>query len=253
MVDVDKNAGMNDILLTIATLLTSLLSGVLGMGGGMILMGVFGFMLSVQSAMVLHGVAQAFSNGSRIWLHRRHIRLKVLAPYAVGAAIVLGVFVKLSFVPHKGVMFLLVGIFPLIALVLPDSLQLHIEKRPVAFACGLIVTLIQMLAGASGPVLNMFYLNSDLTRHEVLASKAVTQTLGHVVKLVYYAFFISLPVDLPLYIYPVVIAAAIAGNWLGKHIVERLHDEQFRRYGRGVMAAIAAVYVVKGIFELSKQ
>lgn len=243
---------MIGILLTLATLLTSLLSGVLSMGGGMILMGVFGFMLSLPSAMVLHGVAQAFSNGSRVWLYRRHIRLNVLVPYAAGTAIILAAFIWLSFVPDKGLMFLLVGIFPLIAMVLPDSLQLHIERKPVAFACGLLVTLIQMLAGASGPVLNVFYLNSELTRHEVMASKAVTQTLAHIVKLVYYAFFVSLSIDLPVYVYPAVIVAAIVGNWLGKFVVERLHDEQFRRYGRWLMAAIAAVYVAKGVFELAK-
>ena len=59
---------MLTILLVTATLVTSLISGVLSMAGGMILMGVFGFFLSVPAAMVLHGVAQTVSNGSRIFL-----------------------------------------------------------------------------------------------------------------------------------------------------------------------------------------
>ena len=43
------------ILLATATLATSLISGVLSMAGGMILMGIFGYFLSVPAAMVLHG------------------------------------------------------------------------------------------------------------------------------------------------------------------------------------------------------
>ena len=53
-------------LLIFATFATSMISGLLSMAGGMILMGVFGFFLSVPAAMVLHGIAQAFSNGSSV-------------------------------------------------------------------------------------------------------------------------------------------------------------------------------------------
>ena len=54
---------MTYLLLVLATFATSIISGVLSMAGGMILMGVFGFFLSVPAAMVLHGIAQTFSNG----------------------------------------------------------------------------------------------------------------------------------------------------------------------------------------------
>ncbi|MCB1647433.1 MAG: hypothetical protein KDI36_18365, partial [Pseudomonadales bacterium] len=97
------------LLLILATLVTSLISGVLSMAGGMILMGVFGFFLSVPAAMVLHGVAQAISNGSRIWLYRHHIRWSVLVPYTIGALLVVGIFSWITLVPDKGLVFLLVG------------------------------------------------------------------------------------------------------------------------------------------------
>lgn len=240
---------MTYLLLAIATLLTSLVSGVLSMAGGMILMGVFGFFLSVPAAMVLHGVAQAFSNGSRIWLHRQHIKMAVLVPYAIGTVIVFIAFTLIAFVPDKGLIFILIGTFPFLALAMPRHLQLDVEKKPVALLCGILVTTAQMLAGASGPVLDIFYVNSRLNRYEVLATKAVTQTLSHLFKLVYYAFFISLTVDLPFFIYPIVIVAAILGNWMGKQIVERMHDDQFRLIGRYVILAIGIVYIAQGLLE----
>jgi len=237
------------LLLILATLLTSLISGVLSMAGGMILMGVFGFFLPVPAAMVLHGVAQAFSNGSRMWLYREHIHYGVLGPYFAGAVIVLAAFIGFSIVPNKGVMFLLVGLLPLLAILMPPSLHLRVERKPVAFVCGILVTAAQMLAGASGPILNVFYINSDLNRYEVLATKAVTQTLGHVIKLIYYAFFVTLAVQLPAWFYPAIIAAAIGGNWVAGFIVERMQDDQFRSIGRYVVAGIALVYIGKGVYE----
>lgn len=241
---------MTYTLLILATLLTSLVSGVFSMAGGMILMGVFGFFLSVPAAMVLHGIAQAVSNGSRIWLYRKHIRLGVLGPYAAGTGLVLVAFLAVSFVPDKALIFILIGLFPFIALALPKSLHLDVERKPVAFTCGVLVTTAQMLAGASGPVLDIFYVNSQLTRQEVLATKAVTQTLGHIVKLGYYAAFMATGTALAVWLFPAVILAAIAGNWAGSLIVARMHDDQFRTIGRYIILAIGAIYIGKGIFEL---
>ena len=239
------------ILLALATLVTSIVSGVLSMAGGMILMGVFGFFLSVPAAMVLHGLAQAFSNGSRVWLHRRHIRWSVLLPYTAGALIVLAVFTAFSFVPDVGLVFILIGSFPLLALVLPSSIDLDMERKPIAFISGIVVTVAQMLAGASGPVLDIFYVKSSLTRHEILGTKAVTQTLGHIIKLAYYTVILgAVSQELPLWVFPAVVVAALTGNWIGKEVIERITDHQFKSAGRYVILVIGIIYVSKGIYEL---
>jgi uncharacterized protein len=242
---------MTYLILIAATVVTSIVSGVLSMAGGMILMGVFGFLLSVPAAMVLHGIAQAFSNGSRVWIHRRHISWRVLLPYSLGALAVLATFSLVVFVPDVSLVFILIGSFPLIALVLPDSTNLDMERKPVAFLSGLIVTTTQMLAGASGPVLDIFYVQSSLTRHQILGTKAVTQTLGHIIKLTYYSFLLGVVSrELPLWIFPVVVAAALGGNWVGKQLVEKMSDAQFKTVGRYVILVVGVIYIGKGVYEI---
>lgn len=238
------------LLLIAATLITSLISGVLSMAGGMILMGVFSFFLSVPAAMVLHGVAQTASNGSRIWLHRKHIRWGVLIPYGVGSFLILLLFIITALVPQKGVIFILIGSFPFITLLMPRNINLDMERKPVAFVCGLVVTAAQMLAGASGPILDVFYVSSKLTRYEILGTKAITQTLGHIIKLGYYAFFLTLLVDLPPWIFPTVIVGALMGNWMGKQVIEKINDELFKQIGRYTIMLIGIVYLGKGALEL---
>lgn len=49
----------------LAVLATSFLSGVVGMAGGMILMGILLMMMDVTAAMVLYGVTQIAANGWR--------------------------------------------------------------------------------------------------------------------------------------------------------------------------------------------
>ena len=233
---------MTYLLLVLATLATSIISGVLSMAGGMILMGIFGFFLSVPAAMVLHGIAQTFSNGSRVWLYRRDIKWRVLGYYSIGAFAVLGVFATLAFVPSIGLVFLLIGGFPLLALLLPKSINLDMTRGPVSFFSGIMVTTAQMLAGASGPVLDIFYVKSKMSKEAILGTKAVTQTLGHILKLIYYAIIMTIASDLiPVWVIPAVVAAAIMGNYCASLLVTRMSDHQFKKIGRYVISFICVI------------
>ena len=71
-------------VILIATLLTAAISGVFGMAGGLILMGVLASFTPVATAMVLHGFIQIISNGSRATLHRRHLAWPLIGRYAIG-------------------------------------------------------------------------------------------------------------------------------------------------------------------------
>ena len=239
------------LLLFTAALITSFISGVLSMAGGMILMGIFSFLLAVPAAMMLHGITQTFSNGSRVWWYRHHIRKVVLIPYTLGAFTILGIFSVTAFIPPAGLIFLLIGLFPFLTRMLPKSFNLDIEQPKIAFLSGLVVTLTQMLAGASGPVLDIFYLQSKLTKEEILGTKAVTQTFGHILKLIYYgSLMMSAGNSLNGWLITAVIVAALLGNFLGSLIVKRISDVQFKMAGRYIVLIIGAIYLAKGLSEL---
>ena len=52
-------------VIAVASLVTSFISGILGMAGGMILMGVLLALLPLPAAMLLHGISQLTANGWR--------------------------------------------------------------------------------------------------------------------------------------------------------------------------------------------
>src|SRR5215475_4836583 len=71
--------------LAASVLSTSFISGVFGMAGGMILIGLLLSFMPVAPAMALHGISQIASNGARAWLWRRQILWPIMLRYAVGA------------------------------------------------------------------------------------------------------------------------------------------------------------------------
>jgi len=235
-------------LILVTVLVTSIVSGIFGMAGGMILMAVLVTVLSVGAAMMLHGAVQAVSNGSRAWFLRTHIQWRILPAYALGAGLTLAVFIALALVPDANLVLIVVGVLPFLARAVPHLRGLDVTHLPTAVGCGALVTAAQLFAGASGPLLDVFYLNARLNRFEIIASKAITQAAGHVLKLVYYGIIVGVTDSVPVWMYGVAILTAVTGTRLGTRFLERFSDDRFRRASALVILAIAAVCVMKGVW-----
>lgn len=237
--------------LLIAAFATSVLSGILGMAGGMILMAILASTLPVAAAMILHGAVQLTANGSRAWFLRSHVEWQVLPWYAAGAGVVLAAFLLLVLVPDAGLVLLLIGLLSLLGRFSGKIARLDITRPPTAVACGAIVTAAQLLAGASGPILDVFYLHSPLSRHAVVANKAVTQAFGHLLKIGYYGSVAGLADDLPIWFIAAAMAMAVAGTRVGTRLLDRVDDAGFRRWSGHAITLIALVCVIEGLRQLA--
>src|SRR4051794_30192023 len=110
-------------ILAVSSLITSFISGILGMAGGMILMGVLLSLVPLPVAMILHGISQFASNGWRTLMLRREVQWRVMRGYALGAAVAVGIFLMTRFVVGKAAALILMGFTPFVALLLPEKLH----------------------------------------------------------------------------------------------------------------------------------
>jgi len=242
------------IIIFISVLVTSFLSGILGMAGGMILMGVLTSILPVQQAMMLHATSQFFSNASRAFIHREHIHFKSIKYYAAGLACSVVLFSLVNFIPGKFAVFMMMGIGPFIPLLARGRVKFDFMKPWQSFFCGVIVTCFQLTAGVAGPLLDMFFQRIDMTRHQVIATKAFSQSISHVTKFIYFGFIVrqaqSASSPLPLWIYFAVIPVAIIGNHFATYVLNRLTDNQFYNATQIMLWSIGAIYISKALFLL---
>ncbi len=234
----------------VSVLGTAIMSGVLGMAGGMVLMAILVSVLTVADAMLLHGAVQATSNGSRAWFLRKYISWQILPMYIVGAFLALGGFTLLALIPHPGVILLLVGAFPWLARFNSALRGLDITRPLTTVICGFVVTSAQLLAGASGPLLDAFYVNAPMNRQEIVANKALTQTLGHLIKIVYYGFIVSVAVSLPGWLVLACLPLAILGARIGTQLLHRWNDDDFQRISQIIILTLATGCLIEGVRQL---
>jgi len=234
--------------LAAAILVTSFISGILGMAGGMMLMGVLLVLLPLPAAMMLHGIAQLAANGSRALMLWREIDRRVIAGYAAGAVVVLGAFVVTRCVADKTIALITMGLTPFAALALPDRLQLDVERPWHPLACGAACTVLALTAGVAGPVLDVFFARSAMSRHRVVATKAATQSLGHVMKIVYFGGVVAAGNDaIPIWLAVSVVVLAVTGTSLSRRVLERISDASFRAWTRWTIMGIGAAYLASGL------
>ena len=233
-------------LVLVAVLVTSTLSGVLGMAGGLLLMGVLLLVLPTAVAFVVHGLLQLVSNGWRAVLHRQHISWHVIGWYAAGALLAAALLGALAWVPSKPAVYLALGLVPGLVWLPRRWLALDITRPAQAVTAGLLSTGVNLVAGVAGPLLDVFFVRAELGRHAVVATKAATQTLSHLAKIAVYGAALGAGgPGIPWLVVLLGVPLSVLGTAVGARLLDRMTDAGFARTTRWVVTAIGAAYLVQ--------
>lgn len=238
------------IALTGIMLATAFLSGIFGMAGGLILMGVLLWLLPLPEAMALHAVTQIASNCWRGLLWFRHVRWRAAFAFLTGCAVAFALWTIWLYVPSKPIAFILLGLSPFLVRMMPLDLKPDPERLGHGLAYGTASMTLMLLAGVSGPLIDTFFLGGTLDRREIVATKAVCQIVSHGAKLAYFGGMVDQAAGLDPAMAAIAIMTAIIGTSLARPILEQLTDTQFRTWANHIITAIAAIYLSVGGYML---
>jgi uncharacterized membrane protein YfcA len=239
-------------ILAVSAVVTSFISGILGMAGGMILMGILLAMVPVPVAMMLHGITQLASNGWRALLWRASVDWRVFRGYALGAVVAMAAFIAIHLVVSKPVALIMMGLTPFVTLALPESLHLNVERRFHPFACGAVCSTLSLTAGVSGPILDVFFVRSKMSRHAVVATKATTQSFSHLTKIAYFGGIVAATERgaVEPWLGAMMVALALLGTTLSAPVLKRMDDASFRRWTRWTVMSLGGFYLASGLWIL---
>jgi uncharacterized membrane protein YfcA len=225
---------------------TAFLSGLFGMAGGLILIGVLLTILPLPSAMVLHAITQMASNGWRAFLWRSHIRWRPVAIYLIGCAVALAAWSITRYVPDKPIALLLLGVTPFMARLTPPGLKPNPESIWQGTFYGSLCMGLMLMTGVSGPLMDTFFLGGKFDRRGIVATKATCQVASHFVKLIYFGSIIDQAATLDPVLAVVAVAASMTGTTLARRFLEAMTDLQFRTWAGRLITAVAGYYIIYG-------
>ena len=236
------------LFLVVASFLTATLSGIFGMAGGLVLMGALALVLPVSAAFVTHGILQLVANGWRAVLHREHVQWRIILNYAIASVAAAALVAAVAFAPSKPMLFLLLGLVPMLVWLPKHWLELDASKTSHALISGFLVTLVNLTAGVAGPLLDIFFVRTSLTRHQIVATKAATQVFSHAAKIIVYGGLLTgfaaegMP---PWWLFAIAIPASMMGTAVGGWVLNRISDVDFKRWTAWIVTGIGLVYLVR--------
>jgi len=225
---------------------TAFLSGLFGMAGGMILIGVLLMLMPLPTAMVLHAITQMASNGWRAFLWRAHIRWRPASVYLIGCALALGLWSITRYVPDKPIALILLGVTPFLARMLPSEIKPNPDSVWQGALYGFVCMGLMLMTGVSGPLLDTFFLGGNFERRAIIATKATCQVASHLTKLIYFGGIIDQAAILDPRLAAIAVAASMLGTTLSRRVLEAMSDQQFRRWANRLITTVASYYILYG-------
>lgn len=227
----------SELLLILIAGISSMITAVTGIGGGMMLIALMPGFLPAVAIVPVHAVVQLFANSSRALFGWRFLRwefvLAFIAGSLLGGGIAAGVAseINLEYTP------LFIAAYILFVVWGPP---LKFSKPPPGefVVIGALQTGLSMLVGATGPMSQAALMARDLKRDALVVSGALMTTFTHLTKVLLFALMGFAFTD-----YWQLIAgmslAVIAGAAIGTRIRYRVPETVFRRILKWALTLLA--------------
>lgn len=235
------------LAVAVAAFLTATLSGIAGLGGGTILIGIF-YALGMAPAMAvpLHAAVQLISNASRTLAYLKHVEWRAAGWFMIGAVPTPFLIAPLVLSANPHLLSLLMAALIGTSL-LPEKKQaVKIPTHMALLAAGILNGSLGMFIGATGLVIGRLFLRPEWRKETVIGTLALCQSLGHASKIAGFATLgisaiASMEILLPLAV--ATILGTLNGRWLHRYVSEAAFQKVFKL----ILAVLAAILFFDGL------
>ena len=226
---------MDPIWLGLAALASSTLTGVFGVGGGVLLIVLMAQFVPPAVLIPLHALVMLFSNTQRSYLQRAHVQWAYVKPFVIGSIVgVLLVGAWATQVPTQ-VGQIALAVFVLVSTWRPNWLRL--KSWPPVFS-GSLTSALTMFLGATGPLVMSVLPRSDWNKREVVGTHGMVMTFQHGLKAI---AFLGLGFALSewwIALVAMCVGASI-GNLLGARLLGHVPEANFKLWINLLLTALA--------------
>ena len=227
----------NEIILGLLTLITSGITAMIGVGGGMILIAILPSFLPASTLIPIHGINQWASNFSRAAFSYKDVQLQVIPMFLLGS--VIGVlmmsfviyFISLSYIP------LFIGLYILLSLH-SESFNKKIRRFENYFLIGFFQTGLSMVVGATGPLSMTLLLKEFNDKEKVIATQAALMSMTHLFKIFAFIFLGFVFFDY-IGVISTMMIGSIIGSYIGTWFRKKIDAEKFKKMLKVLLTLLA--------------
>ena len=232
----------------ILSLLAEIFGTVGGFGSSVFFVPVANFFLEFQSVLGITALYHVSSNLTKIAFFRKGIDKKVILTLGVPAVlfVIIGGFISKYIDPT--ILTYSLGIF-LVVLSLLFLIFKKLAVKPTtknAVAGGVLSGLSAGVLGTGGAIRGITLAAFKMNKNKFIATSAIIDLGVDVSRTVVYYFNGYIKIEL-LYLIPILIVVGILGTWIGKLILNRMSQEQFRNIVLFLILGIGLASIISNL------
>lgn len=234
-----------ELLLGFIALCTSIVAGVIGFGGGMLLIAILPVFLPPSLLIPIHGITQLASNSSRMLFSFTHVKWSLLPKFFIGSLVGTLLFGYITYNMPTTYLPLAIGLYILINLWSPDFSK-FMRRFESYYVVGFLQTGLGLIVGATGP-LSLSILTKQLqSKDEIIATSSLFMTISHLAKIpVFLAIGAALLTHLNL------IGSMVLGSVVGSYVGTKLRlkaDNDKLVWLIKILLTLLAIHMIANVF-----
>ena len=235
------DASLSILVITLAAFLASMVTAVVGAGGGTALLLLMLYMIPAGNVVAVHGCIQLVSNFARVVLFWRHMHWPVIVRFVIPmpAGVYLGLHIYEMM--DQDSLQLVIASFVLLSLVIrpPSSPEATGVPKAVYYATGFFIGAANIIVGVLSPILGAILRLERLPKEHLVGTLGFFGFAGNVFKIAGFAF-----VGFSFAPYAAMVACAslatIAGTYAGKRLLAGISSRTFTVAFQIMLGAMAA-------------
>tara|TARA_B110000444_G_scaffold153388_1_gene143564 strand:+ start:527 stop:1258 length:732 start_codon:yes stop_codon:yes gene_type:complete len=218
----------DNILLTVLSFFTALMTSIAGAGGGTVLLAAMLQFMNPAEAIPVHGVIQLSSNLTRIWLLRKFVIWNIVLKFSLllplGVYLGLKIFQSIDANEIKN----LIGFFILLALGLQNLKTFKNIKMPtnIYYLIGLVTGFLNILVGVIAPLLAVILRQSVSEKKSIVGTLGYFGLIGNLFKIIGFTF-IGFSFFKYLDSFIMIIPATMIGSKIGQTLLNKISNKIF--------------------------
>ncbi len=229
---------MFELSFTVIAFVTSLLTAITGVGGGLILIAVLPGFVPAATLIPIHAIVQLASNASRAAFAWQHIRWEYIGAFLIGS--IIGATIAAQFIRwiNLDYILLIISAFILVSVWAPSLLRRLSSAGSEMLMIGLVQTGLGTVGGATGPLANASLLRHRLNKNAIVTTTAIQMAITHISKLI---VFMLLGVSISAW-WKLILGMSfgvILGSWVGTHFRAQLDDQLYSKIVKALLTVLA--------------
>ena len=214
------------VFFAILSFLTSLLTSIFSLGGGLIMLVALAQSFSPATLIPLHGSIQLANNFSRTLVYREFFQWKLIKHIVISTMFgaVIGIYL-FGTLPENLLVMVIAATILFLTWAPLDSLILSIMKND--WFCGFISGFAGIFVGANGPLVTAYLRTKNLSPEVLVANHGAIMIFQHGIKIILFASFFNF-IILDYFIFILILAlTGYAGAIPGRRLISKVPFKSF--------------------------